>query len=125
MPTHDKVLHSVLNIDWNMLSCNTNALDILEKNIDKVNWRMLSLNMNAVTIDQELISIIRTPAYWEGQVTVNGTFDIEDSKGSKIKFQVPASGQADIYIGELGIRCRGTVSVSSPGANGGVTLIVG
>tara|TARA_R100000700_G_scaffold2448_1_gene5181 strand:+ start:1007 stop:1276 length:270 start_codon:yes stop_codon:yes gene_type:complete len=57
--------------------------------------------------------------------TVNGTFDIEDSKGSKIKFQVPASGQADIYIGELGIRCRGTVSVSSPGANGGVTLIVG
>jgi len=57
--------------------------------------------------------------------TVTGTFDIEDSKGSKIKFQVPASGQADIYIGELGIRCRGTVSVSAPGANGGVTLIVG
>ena len=57
--------------------------------------------------------------------TVNGTFDIEDSKGSKIKFQVPASGQADIYIGELGIRCRGTVSVSTPGANGGITLIVG
>lgn len=57
--------------------------------------------------------------------TVNGTIDIEDSKGSKIKFQVPASGQADIYIGELGIRCRGTVSVSTPGANGGITLIVG
>lgn len=56
--------------------------------------------------------------------TVNGTFDIEDSKGSKIKFQVPASGQADIYIGELGIRCKGTVSVSTPNA-GGVTLIVG
>jgi hypothetical protein len=57
--------------------------------------------------------------------TVTGTFDIEDSEGSKIKFQVAASGQADIYIGELGIKCKGTVSVSSPGANGGVTLIVG
>ena len=56
--------------------------------------------------------------------TIAGTFDIEDSKGSKIKFQVPASGQADIYIGELGIRCKGTVSVSTPNA-GGVTLIVG
>ena len=56
--------------------------------------------------------------------TVNGTFAISDSTGDKIKFQVPASGQADIYIGELGIRCKGTVSVSTPNA-GGVTLIVG
>ncbi len=56
--------------------------------------------------------------------TITGTFDIEDSEGSKIKFQVPASGQADIYIGELGIKCKGTVSVSTPNA-GGVTLIVG
>jgi hypothetical protein len=57
--------------------------------------------------------------------TVNGTFDIEDTNGSKIKFQVPASGQADIFIGELGIKCNATVCVSTPGANGGVTLILG
>jgi len=57
--------------------------------------------------------------------TVNGTIDIEDSKGSKIKFQVPASSQADNYIGELCIRCRGTVSVSTPGANGSIFFIVG
>ena len=57
--------------------------------------------------------------------TVNGTIDIEDSKGSKIKFQVPASGQADIFIGELGIKCDSTISVSTPGANGGVTLFIG
>jgi|TARA_R110001583_G_scaffold168598_1_gene321442 hypothetical protein len=57
--------------------------------------------------------------------TVNGTFDIADSNGSKIKFQVPASGQADIYIGELGIKCDATVCCSAPGANGGVTLLLG
>ena len=57
--------------------------------------------------------------------TVNGTFDIEDSKGSRIKFQVAASGTADIYVGELGIRCEGSVSVSSPDANGSVTLMLG
>ena len=56
--------------------------------------------------------------------TVNGTFDIEDSKGSKIKFQVPASGTADIYIGDMGVRCDATVSVSTPNA-GSVTLFVG
>jgi hypothetical protein len=55
---------------------------------------------------------------------VSGTFDIQDTEGSKIKFQVAASGTADIYVGELGIRCKGTVSVSTPNA-GGVTLIVG
>jgi|TARA_R110000822_G_C15233590_1_gene485579 hypothetical protein len=57
--------------------------------------------------------------------TVLGTFDIADSTGSKIKFQVPASGQADIFIGELGIKCDATISVSTPGANGGVTLFIG
>ena len=57
--------------------------------------------------------------------TVNGTFAIGDSGGDKIKFQVPASGQADIYIGEMGIRCDATVCCSAPGANGGVTLLLG
>ena len=57
--------------------------------------------------------------------TIAGTFDIQDSVGSKIKFQVPASGTADIFIGELGIKCDATVCVSTPGANGGVTLFLG
>jgi hypothetical protein len=57
--------------------------------------------------------------------TVNGTFAIGDSGGDKIKFQVPASGQADIYIGEMGIRCDATVCCSAPGDNGGVTLLLG
>ena len=56
---------------------------------------------------------------------VSGTFDIQDTEGSKIKFQVAASGTADIYVGELGIRCKGSVSVSSPDANGSVTLMLG
>ena len=57
--------------------------------------------------------------------TVNGTFAISDSTGDKIKFQVPTSGQADIYIGDQGVSFSATVSVSAPGANGGVTLFVG
>ena len=57
--------------------------------------------------------------------TVNGTIDIEDSKGSKIKFQVPASGQADIYIGEMGIKATATISVSAPASAAAVTLILG
>ena len=57
--------------------------------------------------------------------TVNGTFAISDSTGDKIKFTVPASSMADIYIGDQGVSFSATVSVSAPGANGGVTLFVG
>lgn len=37
-------------VDWDMLSLNPNAIDILEKNLDKVNWMNLSQNCNAVHI---------------------------------------------------------------------------
>lgn len=57
--------------------------------------------------------------------TVNGTFAISDSTGDKIKFQVPASGTADIYIGDMGVRFDGTVSVSAPSDGSSVTLILG
>ena len=57
--------------------------------------------------------------------TVAGTFDLQDSKGSHIKFQVPASGAADIYIGELGVQFDGTISASMPANAAGLTLIVG
>ena len=56
--------------------------------------------------------------------TAAGTFAIADNSGDKIKFQVPASGTADIYIGDMGVRCEATVSVSTPNA-GSVTLFVG
>ena len=56
---------------------------------------------------------------------VSGTFDIQDTEGSKIKFQIAASGTADIYVGELGIRCKGSVSVSAPDRKVSVTLILG
>ena len=57
--------------------------------------------------------------------TVLGTFDIGDKDGSKMKFQVGVSSTTDIYMGEMGLRCEGTVSVSTPGTHGGVTLILG
>ena len=56
--------------------------------------------------------------------TAAGTFAIADNSGDKIKFQVPASGTADIYIGDMGVRCDATVSVSTP-KSGSVTLFVG
>ena len=56
--------------------------------------------------------------------TAAGTFAIADNSGDKIKFQVPASGTADIYIGDMGVRGSGSVSVSTPNA-GSVTLFVG
>ena len=57
--------------------------------------------------------------------TAAGTFDLQDSNGSQIKFQVAASNGADIYIGELGVQFDGTISASMPADGAGITLIVG
>tara|TARA_R110001592_G_scaffold55804_1_gene170536 strand:- start:445 stop:711 length:267 start_codon:yes stop_codon:yes gene_type:complete len=56
--------------------------------------------------------------------TIAGTFALSDSTGDKIKFQTPASGTSDIYIGELGIKFNGTVSASAPDG-GSITLFIG
>ena len=77
-------------------------------------------NSIAVTLPH----VTRILAIHANAVTVAGTFDIGDKNGSKIKFQVAASGTADIYMGEVGVKCEGTVSVSTPDA-GGVTLVLG
>ena len=44
--------------------------------------------------------------------------------GAKIIYEVGASAESDMYFGEMGIKCSGTVSISTPDA-GSVTLIVG
>ena len=77
-------------------------------------------NSIAVTLPH----VTRILAIHANAVTVAGTFDIGDSNGSKIKFDVGVSGTADIYIGDMGVRCSGSVSVSTPNA-GSVTLFVG
>jgi hypothetical protein len=56
--------------------------------------------------------------------TVASVIKIADSTGDKITFEIPASGTADIYMGELGIRFDATVCCTSAGT-GGITLIVG
>ena len=58
-------------------------------------------------------------------VTVAGTFDIGDANGSRMKFDVGVSGTADIYMGELGLKCQGDVSVAMPGDTASITLILG
>ena len=68
--------------------------------------------------------ITRVTAIHAAAVTATGTFALSDSTGDKIKFQVPASGTADIYMGETGLKCQGNVSIATPDA-GSVTLILG
>src|SRR5205085_101426 len=37
-----------ININWDSLSRNPNAIHLLEKNLDKINWNCLSSNPNAI-----------------------------------------------------------------------------
>ena len=37
-------------LNWDSLSLNSNAVDILEKNQDKINWNYLSYNENAIKL---------------------------------------------------------------------------
>ena len=69
--------------------------------------------------------ITRVVAIHATAVTATGTFALSDSTGDKIKFQVPASSMADIYIGDQGVKFSGTVSVSLPSDGSSCTLFVG
>ena len=69
--------------------------------------------------------ITRVTAIHAAAVTATGTFALSDSTGDKIKFQIPASGTADIYMGEAGLKCQGDVSVVMPGDTASITLILG
>ena len=75
--------------------------------------------INATTMVNRIVAIHATA------VTVAGTFDIGDADGSKMKFDVGVSGTADIYMGELGLKCKGNVSIAMPGDTASVTLILG
>ena len=37
-------------IDWDVLSINSDYIELLEENIDKLNWSLLSQNPNAIQI---------------------------------------------------------------------------
>ena len=41
-------------INWEYLSLNPNAIELLEKNLDKVDWEHLSLNPNAIHLFAKL-----------------------------------------------------------------------
>ena len=69
--------------------------------------------------------VTRVVAIHATAVTATGTFALSDSTGDKIKFQVPASSMADIYIGDQGVKFSGTVSVSLPSNGSSCTLFVG
>ena len=48
-------------LDWNNLSLNPNAIDLLEKNLDKINWLFLSKNLNAIHFLEKNLDKI----YWD------------------------------------------------------------
>ena len=72
-------------------------------------------------------NVTRIVAIHATAVTATGTFALTQKSTSedKIKFQVPASSMADIYIGDQGVRFSGTVSVSLPSDGSSCTLFVG
>ena len=70
--------------------------------------------------------VTRVVAIHATAVSATGTFALKDATGGdRIKFSVPASSMADIYIGEMGIRFDGTISASMPADGASLTLIVG
>ena len=46
-------------IDWNGMSSNQNAIDFLEKNMDKINWYALSKNQGAMSLLKKNINKIQ------------------------------------------------------------------
>ena len=56
--------------------------------------------------------------------SIKGVITIGDQSGTVITYEVPASAESDMYFGEMGVLCSGTVSISTP-HEGSVTLIVG
>jgi len=70
-------------------------------------------------------NVTRVVAIHATAVTATGTFALSEGGVNKIKFQVPASGMADIYIGDQGVRFSGNVSVSLPSDGSSCTLFVG
>jgi len=69
--------------------------------------------------------VTRVVAIHATAVTATGTFALSEGGVDKIKFQVPASSMADIYIGDQGVRFSGNVSVSLPSDGSSCTLFVG
>ena len=70
-------------------------------------------------------NVTRVVAIHAVAVTAAGTFALSEGGVNKIQFQVPASGQADIYIGDQGVKFSGNVSVSLPSDGSSCTLFVG
>jgi len=69
--------------------------------------------------------VTRVVAIHATAVTATGTFALSEGGVDKIKFQVPASSMADIYIGDQGVKFSGDVSVSLPSDGSSCTLFVG
>ena len=80
---------------------------------------------NGVIVTVSTTDFSRVVAVHAAAVTATGTFALSEGGVNKIKFQVPASGTADIYIGDAGIRFKGPVSVSTPSDGSSLTVILG
>ncbi len=75
-------------IDWDILSYNTNAIELLKENQDKINWYILSSNKNAI----EILKSNKDKLYWFG-LSKNSNIFIYDYE--KIKYNMKNSGIAE------------------------------
>jgi len=69
--------------------------------------------------------VTRVVAIHATAVSATGVFSLSEGGVDKIKFTVPASSMADIYIGDQGVKFSGDVSVSLPSNGSSCTLFVG
>ena len=61
----DWVFSNQDKIDWNRLSENPNAIELLSKFKDKINWRMLSRNKSIFALDYKLMRRVMLEFYGE------------------------------------------------------------
>jgi two-component SAPR family response regulator len=71
-------------IDWEYLSSNPNAIDLLREEPDMIEWYYLSMNINAIEILKEIQEISDEVSWWF--LSANpGIFEIDYKKIKDIK----------------------------------------
>ena len=73
-----KLLDWVLldNLDWEILSQNPNAINLLEQNMDKINWNEILINPNAIHLLEQNIKKIN----WKWLSENQNIFEIEQKQ---------------------------------------------
>jgi hypothetical protein len=83
----DLLKDNLNKIDWELLSLNPNAIDLLKANPDKINWDVLSENPNAI----ELLKENQDKIDWGSLSANSGAIELLKANPSKIKWRFLSS----------------------------------